>query len=238
MDHTEEFQRTLNLVVLVRQRLTGLYNKLMVNEKDQTISETNLGEVLWKAIHTHDQQDKVLRSLVDFDFIGSAPQATTKSKWGIKNKIRFFSGILFINALIITILTIGLINRTKIISYIYKFFINQDNVVEVEPEIIATPTPKPTPTPQPTNYQDYKILILNGSGIPGEAGRARDKLEEENIEVGNAEAFESGKSTISTNNSVPNALVQKIQQDLPEYEFRINQELEHSEYEVVITLRQ
>lgn len=57
----------------------------------------------------------------------------------------------------------------------------------VEPTATITPTTLPTPTPPPV-----KVIILNGSGIKGEADRLKEKLEANekwNIETGNADSF-------------------------------------------------
>lgn len=51
-------------------------------------------------------------------------------------------------------------------------------------------TPEPTPIPEPVDKSDINIIILNGTGIAGEAGFLQEKLEDlgyVGIEVANAE---------------------------------------------------
>ncbi len=69
--------------------------------------------------------------------------------------------------------------------------------VTVEPEEI--PTAKPTASPS-ANLSKYKIKILNGSGIKGEAGKVQTLVEEAGFTVlstGNAATYDYTKTQIT-----------------------------------------
>jgi hypothetical protein len=85
-----------------------------------------------------------------------------------------------------------------------------------EKSIIPTPTVS-LPTPQPTenleisvspspklNRANLKVKILNGTGIPGAAGKAAELLEKlgwEGIKIGNADSFDYEKIVIKIKDS-------------------------------------
>lgn len=69
----------------------------------------------------------------------------------------------------------------------------------VVPQPTATPSPSPTPTPA-LNRSDLKIEVLNGSGIPGLAGQAKDYLEGlgyKDVATGNADSYTSTQTQLS-----------------------------------------
>lgn len=73
----------------------------------------------------------------------------------------------------------------------------------------VTPVPVSSPTPTPTKVEidksQYSIKILNGSGITGEAGRARTYLEDEGYKVstvGNADRFDYQASVLEAGKDV------------------------------------
>ncbi|MBI4058883.1 LytR C-terminal domain-containing protein [Candidatus Microgenomates bacterium] len=77
--------------------------------------------------------------------------------------------------------------------------------------IEATPSPTPisevTPSPTPAMAkEDVKIQVLNGTGVAGEAGKAKDKLTAAgytNVETGNADTKDNKETTVSFSETVP-----------------------------------
>jgi len=89
----------------------------------------------------------------------------------------------------------------------------------------ATPTTKPEPTstettsPTPTevDLSSYSISILNGSGIPGTAGKVADLLKNagvKKINTGNASSYDFEATSVSMKKSVPEAVFEKIREVL------------------------
>lgn len=54
---------------------------------------------------------------------------------------------------------------------------------KIRSQIAKTPTPTVTPTPEPPKLSAYAIKVLNGSGIIGEAARAKTLLEKAGYKV-------------------------------------------------------
>lgn len=87
---------------------------------------------------------------------------------------------------------------------------------------LAVPTPVASIVPSPSpvveiKLSDYKIKIENGSGIAGEAGRAKDLLETAGFIVsgtGNAKSYDFTKTIISTGSKVSTEFVSKLQDAL------------------------
>lgn len=72
---------------------------------------------------------------------------------------------------------------------------------------------EPTMTPSPTPETNLALVILNGSGIAGEAGRAKIVLEDGDItvtETGNAKRYNYLQSEIRTKQTVSKETAQKI----------------------------
>lgn len=85
---------------------------------------------------------------------------------------------------------------------------NTNSQPEVSPPVEATPTPKPQ-----VESSDYQILVLNGGGIAGEAGRLKEALTEEGFtvpEVGNA-PNQVIYTIVSVKDIVPESLIQDLQ---------------------------
>jgi hypothetical protein len=86
--------------------------------------------------------------------------------------------------------------------YLYSKKDSEDSPSLVEP-VASQPTPiesLPEPTPTPSlDRTELKIKILNGSGISGLAGKAKDLLEAkgyEEIATGNADSFDYEETTV------------------------------------------
>lgn len=90
------------------------------------------------------------------------------------------------------------------------------------PTPIATPvlTPTPIATPEPeVNLSKYKIKVLNGSGISGEASRVKALLEKAGFTVsstGNATNYNYIKSVIQAKSEVEKEFINKLTEALSE----------------------
>lgn len=74
---------------------------------------------------------------------------------------------------------------------VYLLQTPEEAVIEDTPDVgTEQQTSEPTATPEPVDKSEVSIMILNGTGITGEAGILQEELEGleyENIEVGNAD---------------------------------------------------
>lgn len=80
------------------------------------------------------------------------------------------------------------------------------------PEVVTTPTPSPE-----VDRSAYKVAILNGSGITGEAARLKEKLIDLNFEVertGNADKSNYKKTVIQTKEGVSHAFIEVLEKEL------------------------
>lgn len=108
----------------------------------------------------------------------------------------------------------------------------------------GTPTPsaQETLTPTPSDEVDlseYKVSILNGSGIPGEAGKVETALKSqgfETIETANAESYDYTDSEVSLKKDIPEAVYEAVKEAMSGYKI-VRQEsdlAESSEFDVEI----
>jgi len=74
---------------------------------------------------------------------------------------------------------------------VYLLQTPQEAMIEETPDFsTGQETPEPISTPEPVDKSEVSIIVLNGTGITGEAGFLQEKLENlgyEGIEVGNAD---------------------------------------------------
>ncbi|MEK7164209.1 MAG: LytR C-terminal domain-containing protein [Patescibacteria group bacterium] len=112
---------------------------------------------------------------------------------------------------------------TVIISALYGvvllFLIYKSNKPKEE---IVTPTPSPVAiaTPVPVfDRKDFKIQVLNGSGVAGLAGKAKDKLEAlgyPEVTVGNADSKDYTETEVAIKKA-KSGFVADIKKDLSDY---------------------
>jgi hypothetical protein len=87
----------------------------------------------------------------------------------------------------------------------------------------ATSTPEATSTPTPAEevkLDSLKVNILNGSGIPGEAGKVQALLEEggfADFETGNAESYDYTITEVTLKEGVSSAAFDAVKEALEEY---------------------
>jgi hypothetical protein len=105
--------------------------------------------------------------------------------------------------------------------YLYSKKDSEDSPSLVEP-VASQPTPVeslPEPTPTPTlERSELKVKILNGSGISGLAGKAKDLLEGkgyEEIATGNADSFDYEETTVQVKED-KSAFLDLLVEDLSE----------------------
>ena len=81
------------------------------------------------------------------------------------------------------------------------------------PELEVVPTPVSTPTPEPADKSEISILILNGTGIAGEAGLLQTQLEDMGfviIEVDNADSADNEVTMIVFASNIPQSLQEEL----------------------------
>lgn len=118
---------------------------------------------------------------------------------------------------------------------------NRYEDVFVEPSVVSpTELPIPTPTPEP---KEYSVSVLNGSGIPGQAGVVKTLLEEGEITefveltAGNADAYDYVQTEIRSKEVLPEDLVTRIKAALVDYDVVVGDPLEsdaENDIEVIV----
>lgn len=87
--------------------------------------------------------------------------------------------------------------------FIYKRAAGREKAAPVTPVVSSPPTPLETPEASPVaefKREDLKLQVLNGCGIAGAAGKAKEFLEGlgyKDIEVGNAESYDHEETKIA-----------------------------------------
>lgn len=108
-----------------------------------------------------------------------------------------------------------------------------------------TPTEIPTPTPSPTPEfvnSDFRVQVLNGSGVSGQAGAVAGLLEEEGFEdvvVGNASTQDFEDTEVQMKEDVPSEVFDEIAKILSDYTVVEGDELdEGDDFDIIITVGQ
>lgn len=81
------------------------------------------------------------------------------------------------------------------------------------PTVTQKPIPSVTPTPKKVDTSLYKIKVLNGSGIIGEAGRIKGLLEKEKFtvsDVGNAQGYDYEDTIIQVKKDIDKEYLGKL----------------------------
>ncbi len=104
-------------------------------------------------------------------------------------------------------------------------------------------TPEPTATPEPVDKSEVSIIVLNGTGITGEAGFLQEKLEDlgyVGIEVSNADDTDNEVTIVIFSPSLQDEIKDEILGELEDiYESVESQtsELDDSDIEITTGLR-
>ncbi len=120
----------------------------------------------------------------------------------------------------VILLVLGLIGGG---FYYYQANMKDDTTTETQPSeevVIAEPTSAPAEEVEEEEEivaSEYTISILNGSGIAGEAGKVEDLLIEagfEEIETGNADAYDYIETQVSVTEDAPSGLYSLVEESL------------------------
>lgn len=99
-------------------------------------------------------------------------------------------------------------------------FLNFRSNTPKEAKVTASPTPIASPTPVPVfDRKNFKIQVLNGSGVAGLAGKAKTKLEAlgyPEIAVGNADSKDYTETEVAIKKSKAD-FIADIKKDLTGY---------------------
>lgn len=148
-----------------------------------------------------------------------------------------------INPLIVLIPGVLLLGALLGGIYFYQTKVGKSAVaVSGEPTPEVSASPKPTATPQATvDLTKYSVVILNGSGIAGEASKAKSILTNAGFEVGstgNASNYNFTKTVIKAKKEVEAVFLSKLTDSLSKtYQVAETEELESTskdEVQVII----
>lgn len=104
---------------------------------------------------------------------------------------------------------------------------------QLSPELKETPTPQP----EEVKLSDLKVLILNGSGIKGEAGKVEELLKKagfEKTETGNADSYNYQDTSVFLKEGLPDSVYEKISQSLASYSLKKENLETNSAYDIKI----
>lgn len=127
----------------------------------------------------------------------------------------------------------------------YYFWQSRNKTSTTTETTEVTPTQEmeePTPTPEEVNKSDFKIEIQNGSGIAGEAGRAKDLLEGDEYTVtgtANADNYDYEETVIQADSSVPDAWIDELVSTLEKkytVQTRIDDKTGSSDADVIVII--
>ena len=121
-----------------------------------------------------------------------------------------------------------------------KFMGNEEEAEEeLTEEILEEATPTPTPTPEATiEKSEVTVKVLNGTGTPGQAGKAKTVMEDlgfEDVTAGNAPSRNATSTTVVFSVDIPQSLRDEIVEALDEVFDEVEQE-EDEDTEMTITV--
>jgi hypothetical protein len=118
-------------------------------------------------------------------------------------------------------------------------------VTDVKVETSTTPavTQTPAPTAAVIDLSKYKLQILNGAGVSGEAGKAQSYLQTagfKSFKTGNAATFNFVATEVSMKKDTPEEVFTKIKSSMESYYTEVKKSDkvldEKSEFDVVVTV--
>ncbi len=117
----------------------------------------------------------------------------------------------------------------------------QSTSIAITPTIQITTTA--TPSVKEINIADYKIKVLNGSGIQGEAAKVKKLLMDESFnvaEIGNAGSSDNNQTVIQAKTGTPESILKQLKDLLGKsYTISVLKDLPDSENaDVVVTVGQ
>lgn len=154
-------------------------------------------------------------------------------------------GFSFIKFFFILLIVLGLISLVGGGVYYYNNKLHgspvNNNPSNNEPQITATATPTVVEDTV-IDYSTLKVNILNGSGIAGEAGRAKDllsNLEFSSVETGNASSYDFTDTIISLKENVDSRVYEELEKAFSDnYSVTKNETPvdENSDFDIIITV--
>lgn len=166
-------------------------------EKKEEAEETSSDE---------SQKDKVLETTVEKPQEEREPMPQIKSGNGPNPLVIIIPGIFLLGALL------------GGIAFYQKGVSKESEEPTPTPNYNNTVTPAPTTTPEiKLDLTKYPINVMNGSGIPGQAGTVKELLETAGFKVsktGNAPSYDYTKTVIKAKADVPTEFITKLSESL------------------------
>jgi len=186
--------------------------KMVVEEvkSEEALSEVNttIPEPIPAAVTPEPKAEEIINNDIPEPLISTVPVIETPQQAEVQKKS--FPTMLFI-------LIPGIFLLGAILGGIFYYQKSANKVEEVE-----TPTPSPSSAPLVTptasasssiNLNKYTITVYNGSGIAGEAGRAKTILTDAGFKVGsttNAASYDYTKLIIKAKSTVEAEFINKL----------------------------
>jgi len=128
--------------------------------------------------------------------------------------------------------------------YYYTTKVEKNGEPSQTEEQVVEPTQEPTPTDaqEEVNLSEYEVNILNGSGIPGEAGVVENLLIDagfEDIDTGNAPSYDYEDTEVSMKEDTPGAVYDAIEEAISEtYTPALSETYleDSSDYDIIVTV--
>jgi len=118
--------------------------------------------------------------------------------------------------------------------------LRQQAAVTPSPLASLSPTVSPSASPAAINLTQYTLSILNGSGIAGEAGKAKTLLEKVGFKVGtvgNASAYDYSKTIIQAKETVTAGFLSQLKTTLAKtYQMAENETLKSTASQNVVII--
>ncbi len=117
------------------------------------------------------------------------------------------------NSKLLKILLLVLVLLALVGVGVYFYMSNTSKKTTALTPTTAVPTKVPTPTEKPVDKSAYSIVVLNGSGIAGEAAKAKTILTDAGykvISVGNADLSDYKETVIRAKKTVTNAWINDV----------------------------
>ncbi|MDO8504124.1 MAG: LytR C-terminal domain-containing protein [bacterium] len=121
----------------------------------------------------------------------------------------------------------------------------EEQMASPSPSLIPTPFPTPLPTASPSplpasSLSDYKIQVLNGSGVVGAAGKVVTLLEKEgakDVAAGNASSYNFETTEVSLKTDTPATVFSTVKKALTGYTVVAGKALAAtSKFDIVVTV--
>lgn len=221
-----------DLMVYAKQKWQLAVNpeELFLNEKDlnlsdYTFSEKTKGEdksilnlPILKEIIMEEKQEEIINN--EPEYIGNTQMEVKKSS----------SGWIYVIILLVMI---------AVSILVYKLvFSNRNSAIEVEVTPTPTPTEIITPEPEKPDLSLYKVQVLNGSGITGEAAKVKTSLVADgfvNVDTGNTTA--TSEATIKSKTEISQSVLDIVMGNLEDYKIGTpGALLDGDKYDIVVVI--